>query len=514
MIDDIVLWGMSQKDLRKPTGVLQVAFDKTLDPNIGFLKYDSGMDYDDRNIYASETSDVLQQWDQYIYEDFSDRILEANWKRQETRPASVCLCQADIILDNIDDLFTPENTDSPLFGMLKPGRPLRLSAGFEGRNVRQFIGLTEGLPQIDEKSKQVTFHAIDFLTTILSEPLRRTVILQNQTVDQIIGRVLSDFGLGPQQYDLEPSTLEVPFFYAEKGDKILEAFKDLVTAEIGALFMDETGMIRFLNRGSYSDDVVAEFSTDDNIYDGGRRRETDLINRIELSSEVRRVEPYSLIFESTETITVPPGSIVPVWANIDDPIVSVETPTYDPAGSHIIVNTQSDGQGDNSTDVSVFRMEQFGKSVKLTFRNSTGVPLYITSLVLYGEAARIQDPIYVELVDQGSVDQFGDYLFEYESSYIGSVGNATEVASLLLFSYGLYAGVSRMVVKGSPQLQIGDMVTVDWYGRSRNCRIVSLENSLDKDGFTQVIHAVDVPDRPFFNYDDDSDYDSGNIYNI
>lgn len=514
MIENSALWALSQGDIRKPTYSVAMSFDKVYDPDISFGRYDDDFLYDEKNLYAFSDSNVLQQWDQYDYTDYSSRVLDTGvtWKRQELRPSNVSLAQLDVTFDNIDDLFTPENTSSSLYPNVSPGRPIRLQAGFSGNNVPQFIGLTQGMPRIDEEAKTATFHCIDFLTLLLSMDLSQTVILENVRVDEILDYIFQLYGLTSDQYVLETGVLTLPFFFAEKNSRLQTVVEDLITAELGSLFMDEFGMIRFTKQETLIDTPVASFSTADNILSGGRRREADLINQVELSSQVRRVRENQLIFESTETVVVPANGSVDVWADFQDPVTQVYDPAYSSVGSYLIVNTASDGSGSNSTAVVLDDSTTFAKSWLGTFSNPTGSPLYIISLVLFGDPAILQDPVFFAAQLDGSVERFGESLFEYESKYVGSSGNLQAWAGLLFSQYGNYAGMFRLEVKGSPQLQIGDVIEVGWYGRESLCRIVQIENSISGDGFVQVLHVKDQPDSPFGLYDDGLLYDDGNVY--
>lgn len=512
MIENAALWSLSQGDIREPSYQVSMAFDKVYDPNISFARYDDGFLYDDSNLYAYTESDVLQQWDQYAYTDYSDRVLDVNWKRQESRPSNVSLCQCDVVFDNIDDFFTPENETSPLYPHVSPGRPIRVQSGFSGNIVRSFVGLSQGMPRLDEKAKTATFHCIDFLTLLLDMDLSETVMLEDYRVDEILEYIFDLYGLTPNQYVLETGSFDIPFFYAEKDLKLKGIIDDLVTSELGSLTMDETGMIRFTSQDTLIDDVVAEFSTLDNILDGGRRREADLINSVKLKSQVRDVKINQLIFQSTEVFVVPAGESIDVWADFIDPVTQVYDPVYGLTGSFFVVNTVQDGSGADSTDVVLSSSDTFGMAWKGIFSNPTTSPLYITSLVLYGDPAILQDPIFFEAKLDSSVDRFDEALFEYESKYIGSRGNLQTLAGMLLAQYGNYAGLFRLVVRGSPQLQIGDVISVDWYGRTSLCRIVQIENGVSKDGFTQTLYVKDQPTNPFGLYDDDLLYDDNNVY--
>lgn len=511
MIENDLLWDLSQKNFRKPTRHVEMSFGKVLDPTIAFLTYDSGMNYDDKNIYRSDTEDVLQQWDQYVYTDYSSRVLDVNWKRVELQPASVAFAQADVVFNNIDNIFSPDNEDSPIYPYVRDSRPIRISAGFEGVNVRQFIGLTQGLPVIDDNAKTATFHCLDFLSVIVDTPITRSVMLVDFTVSEIIEYVLTTFGLVPDQYDIAPSVLKIPFFYLKAQDKCYGALKDLVTAEVGSLYMDETGLVKFLSAGGYTEDVVAEFSTANNIYDLNMRRNSGLINKVKLTSVVRQVVSNVLILEVSGESVFPPGNTI-LWFDLQDPVVSLEEPDYGITGSRMVISTASDDTGVESTDMTIDDFTVFATSVKITFNNPTADSLYLKSLILFGDPAIQTDPINVEMSLDDSIEMYGEYLLELDSEYIGSASNALNVASVVLVNYGRYAGNSRIEVRGTPQLQLGDVLKITKYGVESKARIIQIENTQDTNGFSQTLQLTNVIEKQFLIYDEGMRYDVGNVY--
>lgn len=512
--NDIVLAG-SQKSIRFPISNVQMAFAKEFDPDIKFLTYDAGEDYDDMNIYASTDSDVLQEWDKYEYIDYSSRVIYVDTYREKYRPHNISLASANVIFNNTDGFFDTDNELSPLYPNVSPGRPIRIQLGFENGLVRQFTGLSDGMPKYDDAQKTVSFYFVDYLYWVLYKDLAETVMLVDKRVDEILEYIFLLYGLSTDQLDLEESALTIPFFYAEKGTVFFQAIKQLIEAEVGSLYMDETGMICFRRQGTGSDDVVAELSTSDSIKPGSyKRRNVDLYNNIKISSTVRKVASNRPIFELGTTEEVPAGGTIDIWADFQDPVVTVDAPTYGSLGSVMTVNTAEDGSGSDSTDVVLDSFYQFGTSYKMTFSNPTGSPLYITSLVLFGTPALAQDPIYVEYELESSVEKYGRYPLEIISSYIGSEANAQLVASVLFSQFGNYSGLARLLVKGTPQFQIDDVIEVDWYGKTRLCRIVAIENQLDKTGFNQILEVADQVSSPFMYYDSEYNYDDGNIYGL
>jgi len=133
---------------------------------------------------------VIQEWDKYEYSDYSGRIISVEWTRQEDFLSSMAMSTADLVLDNSDGYFTP-NGGSVIEDFILPYRPIKLFAGFGGENVPVFIGLTEKMPEVDEKNKTVRFHCIDFIYSLYNRPLTGGVVLENARTDEVLGELLS-----------------------------------------------------------------------------------------------------------------------------------------------------------------------------------------------------------------------------------------------------------------------------------------------------------------------------------
>ena len=148
----------SKASMRKLAWRCAISFDKTFDPTIDFFTIGvSSIGSDD--IIAGEGS-VLQEWDKYLYTDYSDKIISIEYSREQDQPTgSLVMATADIVLDNSDDLFTP-NSDPVIGQYILPYRPIRISLGFNNTVIPIFVGLTEGMPVIDERSKTAKFHCI------------------------------------------------------------------------------------------------------------------------------------------------------------------------------------------------------------------------------------------------------------------------------------------------------------------------------------------------------------------
>lgn len=439
---------------------LLMSFDKTFLPSIDFFTIEvSTIGGDD--IIKGE-GNVIQEWDKYQYADFTGRIISFEWSRQEDTLNSLSLATADVVLDNSDGYFTP-NGGSGIEDFILPYRPIKLFAGFGGENIPVFIGITEKMPEVDEKNKTVKFHCVDFLYSLFNRPLDEAVMFEDYTTDLILDELFTMAGLTSSQFVLDQGFNVIRFAYFEKGSKLGDAIRELMEAEQGRLYMDETGVIYFKNRQNFSDDPVWAFSPN-NIVDLKTSGQDEIINVVELKAEVREVQELQKFWELGETIFIPAGESVDVWADFDDPVTSVDTPAYSLlplTESFFYVNTVQDDTGETSnSDVSLDSFTAFAKSYKMTFENTGSVGYYITKLDLWATPARVTHKIYMREQDDNSVADYDERVYSLENNFIQREDEAYSKSHIILNDYADYGSVKVLDVKGNMALQLGDCIDV------------------------------------------------------
>lgn len=486
------------------------AFDKQYNSATTFFTLDTSQ-LDGNDILAPEDNSTITQWDKYVYRDYSSRVISIEWTREEDPFSSVVMAMADIVLDNHDGLFTADSFALPF-------RPVKILAGFGGETIPQFVGLTENMPVADEKNKTVSMHCIDFLSSIFNRPLVESVIYQNKRTDEIIQGLLtsSTVGLSAGQYVLDTGLNRVAFAYFQKGEKLGDAFIKLMEAEQGRLFIDELGIIRFKNRQSYNQNDIYYFDRS-SIIEATVPREDDVVNVVEITSNVRTVQPVSSIMTLSSPVYVAGSSSVDVWANFNDPVISCDDPVaYGSATtSYFQVNDASDGSGTDMTgNISLTNSDLFATSFKMTFANSSALPAYITKIELFGEPAVNVVPLFVRAIDQTSIDKFDERPHPINNEFFQDENTMASRAAVLLDDYSAYGDVFDIMVKGNFALQLGDAIGVglrkrtEYYtGNLINYGIVAHDYKITKidnkiaDGFQQRLRIKRFTRRNYFILD-------------
>lgn len=494
----------AKNSIRPLAWQFRASWDKAFDPDVTFFTLDQSI-LDGADVLAPSDSDVAQEWDKYLYLDYTDRIINMEWQREEQVPYSVTLAIADIVLNNYDGYFTRGST-SPIDNYLLPRRPIRLLSGFKNESIPQFVGLTTNVPSVNTGGRTASIHAQDFLSFLFNRPLDQTVVFEDKNTAEILEELFTIFGLIPGQYNLEMAFNTVKFAFFEKGSKFGDIAKQLMQAELGTLYMDELGVIQFKNRYRASTMPIYDFN-ETNIVDYSISEESSIINVVEVKSKVREVQPTQAVFTLSSPVFLPGAMSTEIFFSFEDPVVSLETI------SGYLAFANQDGTGtDLTTSISVVDTDLFSTSVKVTFANS-GANAYLTQLILYGDPAKVVKDIYLRVQDDNSVEEFEEQPILIENDFIQDTDGANSIALSLLNYYKDYSNTIEMEVIVNPALQIGDNIQVDIDSISSVYTISKLSESLQGARYKQKISAK-VYNVPLFFVLDQSILDGTDVLAI
>lgn len=472
-----------------------MSFDKTFDDDVDFFTI--GVSTIGGTDIIKGVGDVIQEWDKYEYQDYTNRIMSMEITRQEEDVNSVALAMADLKMNNHDDYFTPDG-GSEVEDFILPYRPAKLYMGFGSENVPKFTGLTDKMPVVDEKAKTATFHLIDFMYSLFNRPLDRVIILENARTDEALEELMDAAGILPTQYEFDIGFNVIDFVFFEKDTKFGDAVKELMEAEMGRFFMDEQGIIRFKNRQNYSTVSVWEFD-ESNVLDVKTRKEDSIINVVEIKSKVREVQALQKYWELQSAFVVPAGQTVELWADFDDPVTSIDDPEYilNAETSSYTTNTADDGSGSPVTTGITVTTTKFAKSCLMEFENTNAYAVYITTVELWTTPAKIVKEIYVREQDDASVALYDERVLSIENNFLNNVGDATSKAKILLNDYSSYGGANELTVKGNPALEIGDTIQNNIPAYLGQYTITKIVDRFMAGQYTQVLI---VKKREFLEY--------------
>lgn len=489
---------LAASPIRKIDWKCQIAFDKTYNAGIDFFTIGTS-EIGGTDFIAPNDSNVVQEWDKYTYTDYSDRVMSFEWTHEEDAFNGVTLSYGTLVLDNHDDFFT-QGSGSAVDGDVKPRRPVRLSVGFDGELVPVFIGLTEDSGSVNEVSGTVTFRLVGFMRAIFDVPLDEESLAENKRTDELIDDLLQEAGLISSQYDLDTGYNVIGFAIIKKREKLGEILKRLLEAEMGRLYMDELGVIRFKNRQNYDDTVVAEFSHN-NIFELTRREESDIRNVIELQGEVRRVQERQDVGSLSKVLQVKAGSTAIAWIEFLDPVTTavVPAPVASATSSYFRVNKSEDGTGDNvASNVTISASTLFNNSYKLTFSNTNSFDVFITEVKIFGTPAKVVNNILVRVEDATSIADYEEQVLSIENEFFQDEDETESKAAILLQDFKEFTPIERIEVHARPELQIGDAIRVHNAGATRDYKITRITGILSRTRLRQILDVKSFTRYTYF----------------
>lgn len=485
------------------------SFDKAYDDTIELAQWDVS-EWDAGDLWATAEDNPIQAWDFYNYKNYSDRVVDMEWSREIEFPYSVSAAIADFTLNNYDNFFTPDS-GSPIDQFILPKRPVRLYAGFQSTPIlQQFVGITEKMPIISQRSKTAQFHALDFLSEMFAMPLNNLIAMADVTTDEVLAALFQQFGLNPSQYSLALGRNKIPFVFFDQGKNAGNAFRELMQAEGGNLWIDEQGIIRFEPRLLPVDSPVLEFN-DSNTEDIEVSGDSEIINTVRIKTEVRRVQAFQPVYTSSDEhgnstlldpIVVPAGGTVFFSAELKDPLLTVSTPTL---GAKIDDSwfTALNGSSPVGSGVTITLENLNNNNYTMLFSNANGFAVQIDKIQVWGEPAKTIEGrgINFEAYDEESVDKYGEKALEINNNLFGSVANAESLALTILDAYSELNGVIVIKGKGDPSLQLGDIISVSTRDVFGSYKVVKIEVAYIASKADYTIRAVRYQPREWAIWD-------------
>jgi hypothetical protein len=434
----------------------------------------------------------------YKYFDESAYITGLSWERGLNLPTGgLTKALAEIKLDNNSGRFTPRymGGNSELFtSSYLPRRPVILNAGFNfagiDQTIPQFAGLTTDVAEIDQRNKTVRLRAADYVDYFQNKYLDQEVMFTAQRTDQVLTTLFGALGMNTAQYDLDTGINIIPFGLFDKGTRYSDIIHQLVEAENGQLYQDESGIFKFENRQHWSASPYTQIQRivlTGQVIQAQAPSEDHLINVVEINSPIRQKQPLQTVFNlpSLSFLTVPAGGDLEQFFEFQDPVLALTDPASGGANSYFVANDVSDGSGNDLTSsISVRNVGSFARAVKYRFHNSSTSIAYVTQLVLAGRVAKHTSDLYYREKDDSSVTAYQERVLTINNDYIQNASWAASYSRMILNDFSDIENLQVITIRAIPELQLGDLVS--WQGRY--WRIFDIKSTLDPEsGFIQEL---------------------------
>jgi len=465
-------------------------------------------------------------------EDVTSRVISANWSLGMEEPYKDVPenSMLQLVLQNDDKLLSPENASSPLFGLVKPFKPVRIQSD-DGSGVNQprthWVGWVETVqPDVGRYGKrQIKITATGVMQFYKATETKLT-LQENRTTDQVIADLIKEVVIPPalsrawilgrvgnseigqssyladttaySQLDTGKVTLGIAAdnWVVQGGDSdqeknafdVYRAIGDITAAEHGKFLFDRSGKAQFWNRHHLLQgaSVAATFNDTmtDMVYTYAGIEQTK--NEIIVTSHPRKIGIVTtdILWElgDNSNIQLDPGQTKSFYVKYEDQgkqrvggkDLTVTDVVYDQGATTITVDARANGA-----------------EIKLVNASAT-IPAVITSIKIRGRKILDSGNIEAKAVDSTSIIDYGRRTLRINLPSIDNLEKAQSIADFERDRRGQPRGeVSAITVlshatNGSGQhgnqlaLTLGDLISVTetQSGHSKNYYVIGEAHEL------------------------------------
>lgn len=411
---------------------------------------------------------------------------------------------------NADRYLTPDNSSSPLYGLLTRGTLVKYTASWNGTAYVTWIGkITKVVPNVHPHTSpsnnfQVTVTAEDPMLQLLDAQifprLQTNVLVHNalaSIMDEIEGQIVYPYEstyavidvsvidtariVSNDLFTYSVSTTEIEYV----GDNSADAkgtvgaqslIRDIMQAELGGRFFWNGQKFEFQDR-YYSAELALSAATltlySSDIVEWDYRYGDDIVNDVTVNFQPRQVGVAgTVVYSSERAIAISAGATRTVTCHFRDP----DTPNARigatdvlpvVAGTDYVANFASDGSSTNVTAyVNVF-VDAGGQSATIAITNTLTATVYITTLQLRATPLYTYERESVSVADAQSINDHGRYPKSYTLKLITDEATAEGFANIQAQRFRNHASRlnSVTVIANSQKLvttdvSIGDVITI------------------------------------------------------
>lgn len=287
--------------------------------------------------------------------------------------------------------------------------------------------------------------ARDRLEGLRKSTYQSSVVEANTTLYDLAVAVLTDAGLKPSEYYVDPALQEYPVPYAW-FDPVShrEAIRTIAEAALAQVYCDRDGVIRVEGPGGgYGADTVLEITPDDYERVSNPMRPDQVANEIVVNTQpLRPSTATEEIYRSNEPITVPAGQAATVT------VYYSRSPAIDAAAS-------LEGSG-----VIIAGATYYGWGAEVTLANSGSADASV-SLVVTGRPLSVQNRERATARDEASIIDNGLIRYEFPPNHlVQSLPVAQQIADTILAGSKDARRDLEVDWRGNPALELGDRIRV------------------------------------------------------
>jgi hypothetical protein len=387
---------------------------------------------------------------------------------QSTALAPTVSGRGSVTLDNSSKDYSPRNTASPLYGLIKPARPVRITRTVSGTTYTLFVGHTDDQPiNPDVDSKTVPLSLVDSLADFRGQTIT-TPLYSGIRTGQAIGYILDACGWSASLRDLDAGATVIPWFWCD-GKDALTALEEIIRSEgpPALLTVGASGEIVFRDR--HHRITRAASITSQGTWRGSGGLEpvmqrgftynegwTNIVNTATASVDVRTPQALQQVWANDSPISLSAGEQKMITVSASDPFMEAVPPV---AGTDYTALSGS---------VTTALTRTSGTSTAIILTTVGGAAAVISGLQLRAQPVTVAYTVQVSASDSTSMADYGPRSFPGDLPWCG-VGDAEAVLSttvvqrcqpLPILQVRFLVGVNTAKVAAILARDLSDRVTV------------------------------------------------------
>lgn len=356
-----------------------------------------------------------------------------------------------ISLSNKSRKFSIDNDQSPLKGLLKVNRKVRLWIGVETSQGVEWVplGVFWTLDDWDspDDSLQAAVTARDRLELLRKGTYQSSQVLTNASLGALAELVFQDAGLTSAEYHIDAAlySIVVPYAWFQPVSH-REALRLIAEAGLAVVYADREGIVRMEAFDSGGLEVAMDFATGrDYIRTRTPVRPSQVINEVIVTTQpLRPATSPEEVYRSNQPISIAAGQTVAVTVHYNAPPV-IET----------VASLESPPSG-----VSIVGAEYYAWGAEVAIHNANGAAQQVV-LTVFGKPLSVMNRERAVARDEQSIIENAVLRYEFPANHLIQVlSQAQAIADTLLASAKDPRRDIEIEWRGNPALLLGDRIRI------------------------------------------------------
>jgi len=390
-------------------------------------------------------------------------------------------------LVNIERMFDANNTNSKLYGLIKPNALVEMFIGVDTTLGIEYAPIFKGWVtdwDVPEGSKEVSATAQDRLNLLTQTNISTSTVIAGNTFSEWFEIVLNDAGLANTEYNIDSlltgSDYIIPYgWFTDVSHR--NALEQLAQGCSAVVYVDRLGLIQIKLLTSFPSGSVKTYTQSDYTDKDNQPIYQNVANNIKVTTSPLVKTTGVTVYETQASEPEIAGIIIDPNTGTADTTVTI---FY--SGSPISDQVVSISPAVSGLSITIENNYSWGSV--LTITNTSGVNKdFLLNVV--GSTYEVKGQKTVTRTDATSILENGEIVFKYPTTpFLQKKVNAENIADDLLASFkDAQRDLSLSFdVGGNPTIELGDTITVTDEYQSKAYKIIS--NNINYDGGLGLVH--------------------------